>query len=230
MATGTVYSTEKKGMFSFDDIIAAMVAKHNINPLWGAARPGIILSAGARISNHEFEFLVGNAVGKFSLADVETAVAEHFDLTILPDVPLSGSLPAGAAVGSGRLASGVPSGANFGQPATTGIRGISGPATSTPGQINSPGMPANRPFTEYQRVTDQTPAGRTTASDLLLRNDNQGLNQPVVTTPVKTPPSPAEFREPVKPVVAAPKTPEPADPHPGITAAMKSNPQTPVLP
>jgi hypothetical protein len=83
---GPLYATKAKFMHSLDDIVEAMVEKHGVNPEWGMARPGIMTAAGARLSQHEFEFLVGNAVGRFSLADVETAVGEHFKLIVDPAV------------------------------------------------------------------------------------------------------------------------------------------------
>lgn len=81
----TIYSTPKKFMFSFDDIIAAMVDKHDVNPAYGAARPGVMYANGTKVSQHDFEFLVGNQVARFSLADVEVAVSEHFELPIIEE-------------------------------------------------------------------------------------------------------------------------------------------------
>lgn len=79
----TIYSTPKKFMFSFDDIIAAMVDKHDVNQAYGAARPGVMYANGTKVSQHDFEFLIGNQVARFSLADVEVAVSEHFELPII---------------------------------------------------------------------------------------------------------------------------------------------------
>lgn len=62
----------------FDHIIEAMAKVHGANPEYGAARPGIITQNGARICQHEWEFLVGNSVHKFSAAEVDAAVAQVF--------------------------------------------------------------------------------------------------------------------------------------------------------
>lgn len=62
---------------SFDKIIAAMAVKHGIDPAWGGCRPGIILHNGQRTCRHEFEFLEGGSVAKFSKAQVEEAVAGY---------------------------------------------------------------------------------------------------------------------------------------------------------
>jgi hypothetical protein len=63
---------------SFDKVIEAMAAKHGINPEWGAARPGIIKKNGLPVVQHEWEFLVGDAVAQFSAREVDAAVAEYF--------------------------------------------------------------------------------------------------------------------------------------------------------
>jgi len=56
---------------TFDIIIAAMAAKHGINPEWGGCRPGILGTV-----QHDYEFLVGQSVAKFSTKEVDEAVAE----------------------------------------------------------------------------------------------------------------------------------------------------------
>lgn len=84
----TIYSTPKKFMYSFDDIVSAMAEKHNVNPYWGVARPGVMSSHGTKTYSHEFEFLIGNQVARFDLSEVESTVADYFDLNIVEEPEL----------------------------------------------------------------------------------------------------------------------------------------------
>jgi hypothetical protein len=63
---------------TFDHIIEAMAVKHGINPQWGCCRPGIIRVNGERVCQHDWEFLQGNSVVKFSQAEVDAALSEAF--------------------------------------------------------------------------------------------------------------------------------------------------------
>ena len=54
---------------TFDIIIAAMTAKHGINPEWGGCRPGILAGA-----SQDYTFLLGYSPVGFSAREVAVAV------------------------------------------------------------------------------------------------------------------------------------------------------------
>ena len=56
---------------TFDIIIAAMTAKHGINPEWGGCRPGILAGA-----SQDYTFLLGYSPVGFSAREVAVAVEE----------------------------------------------------------------------------------------------------------------------------------------------------------
>jgi hypothetical protein len=65
---------------TFDIIIAAMTAKHGINPEWGGCRPGILANA-----SQDYTFLVGHSPIGFSATEVELAIAEWINPAVAVD-------------------------------------------------------------------------------------------------------------------------------------------------
>lgn len=59
---------------TFDIIIAAMTAKHGINPEWGGCRPGILAGA-----SQDYTFLLGYSPVGFSAREVAVAVEEWLE-------------------------------------------------------------------------------------------------------------------------------------------------------